>query len=223
MAGFTHILCPVDGSEVAARALRCAATLARQNRAALTVLSAQPPQPAMGIWTAPNLLLPPEMPGARGQSLAAFQQHVQRTTDSRDIRLLLRNKPAVAEILHEAREWPADLIVIAHVVEQFLDEHPQFARHFDTGDCFRQAEPGLRAWYSARVPAEAHATCQMRLELRRGKASQALLPLAREHQADLIAVGTASAVSMFGSTAHTIVRAADVPVLVVPPRPTLMN
>jgi nucleotide-binding universal stress UspA family protein len=293
MARFTHILCPVDGSEFAARALQFAASLARQHGAALTVLTARPPLPAAGVWTAPNLSWPPEAPGERGQAFAAFQQYVQYTTGPQDVRLLLQDGPAVAEILREACEWPADLIVmgthgasgferlvlgsvtekvlrrttvpvmtiardaaaapervfrtilcafdrseaaaraldysiglarssgaalvIAHVVEQFLDEDPQFARHFDTGDCFRDAEPELRAWYSARVPPEAYATGPVELELRSGKASQALLEIAHERHADLIAVGTTSAAAMFGSTAHSIVRAADVPVLVVPP------
>jgi nucleotide-binding universal stress UspA family protein len=53
--------------------------------------------------------------------------------------------------------------------------------------------------------------------LRFGKASGELLALSRERHAELIAVGTASAAAIFGSTAHTIVRAANVPVLVVPP------
>jgi nucleotide-binding universal stress UspA family protein len=105
------------------------------------------------------------------------------------------------------------------VVEQFLDEDPQFGRHFDGDDCFRAAQPELRAWYAARVPPEARAASGVAVELRCGKASRELLALARERAADLITVGTASAPAMFGSTAHTIVRSADVPVLVVPPAP----
>ena len=54
MAQFTHILSPVDGSEFATRALRYAAALARQGNAQLTVLTARPPLPALGIWTAPS-------------------------------------------------------------------------------------------------------------------------------------------------------------------------
>jgi nucleotide-binding universal stress UspA family protein len=294
MAHFTHVLCPVDGSEFATRALRFAAALARQHRAQLTVLTARPPLPALGIWTAPNLMLPPELPGEREQTFKAFQQFVRRTTELQDVRVLLQNGPAVGEILREARDWPADLIVlgthgssgferlvlgsvtekvlrrstvpvltipksaadvpdlafktvlcafdrseasaraldhavafaraagaqliVAHVVEHFIDEDPQFARHFDTGDCFRNAEPELRAWYAAQVPPEAYATVQVEVELRCGKPDRELLAIAHERDADLIAVGTASAAAVFGSTAHTIVRSADVPVLVVPPR-----
>jgi len=106
-------------------------------------------------------------------------------------------------------------VILAHIVEQFLNEDPQFARHFDTDDCFRAAETGLRAWYAARVPPQARDVCEV--ELRCGKASRELLALAHERHADLIAMGTASATAMFGSTAHTVVRSADVPVLVVPP------
>jgi nucleotide-binding universal stress UspA family protein len=54
------------------------------------------------------------------------------------------------------------------------------------------------------------------VELRCGKPSRELLAIAQSRQVDLIAVGTASAAAMFGSTAHTIVRSAEVPVLVVP-------
>jgi nucleotide-binding universal stress UspA family protein len=293
MPGITHILCPVDGSEFATRSLRYAAALARRYGAHLTVLTARPPLPALGIWTAPNLLLPPELPGDREQTFAAFQQFARDTTGLPDLRVLLQDGPVVGEILREARDWPADLIVmgthgasgferlmlgsvtekvlrrttvpvltiprdapgtptlafqtvlcafdrseasaramdyavmlahesgarllLAHVVEHFLDEDPQFAQHYDTEDCFRDAEPALRAWYTARVPPEAHAACQVEVELRCGKAGRELLALARERAADIIAVGTASAAALFGSTAHTIVRSADVPVLVVPP------
>ena len=293
MAQFTHILCPVDGSEFATRALRYAAALARQDGAQLTVLTARPPLPALGIWTAPNLTLPPELPGEREQTFEAFRQFVQRTTELQDVRVLLQDGPVVGEILREAREWPADLIVmgthgasgferlmlgsvtekvlrrttvpvltiprsaadlpdlvfktvlcavdqsdasaralnyavmftrrsaarliVAHVVEHFINEAAQFARHFDTDDCFRHAEPELRAWYTARVPAEAYATGAVEVVLRCGKPSRELLAIAHDRQADFIAVGTASAAAMFGSTAHTIVRSADVPVLVVPP------
>ena len=293
MARFTHILCPVDASEFATRALRYAAALARQSNAQLTVLTARPPLPALGIWNAPNLMPPPELPDEREQTFAAFRQFAQRTTGLPDVRVLLQDGPVVGEILREAREWPADLIVmgthgtsgferlvlgsvtekvlrrtavpvltiprdaadapdlafkivlcafdrsdasaraleysvmfaresgarlvLAHVVEQFINEDPQFARHFDTDDCFRAAEPELRAWYAARVPAEAYATCQVEVELRCGKASRELLAIARDRHADFIAVGTASAAAMFGSTAHAIVRSAAVPVLVVPP------
>jgi nucleotide-binding universal stress UspA family protein len=108
-------------------------------------------------------------------------------------------------------------LIVAHVVEHFLNEDPHFARHFDIDDCFRHADPELRAWYTARVPPEAFATCQVEVELRCGKASRELLAIAHDRHADLIAVGTASAAAMFGSTAHTLVRSADVPVLVVPP------
>jgi nucleotide-binding universal stress UspA family protein len=107
--------------------------------------------------------------------------------------------------------------VLAHVVEHFINEDPQFARHFDTQDCFQAAEPALRTWYAARVPPEVYATSDVEIELRCGKPSRELLAIARDRHADLIAVGTASAAAMFGSTAHTLVRSADVPVLVVPP------
>lgn len=293
MTAVTHILCPVDGSEFATRALRYAAAVARQCNAALTVLTARPPLPTLGLWTSPNLMLPPELPGERDQAFAAFQPFVQRITGLPDVRVLLRDGPVVGEIVREANEWPANLIVMgthgtsgferlvlgsvtekvlrrttvpvltiprgaadapdlafetvlcafdrsdasaralgyavmfargararlvaAHVVENFLNEDPQFSRHFDTEDCFRAAEPAMRAWYAARIPPEAHAACEVEVVLRCGKASRELLAIARERRAGLIAVGTASAAAVFGSTAHTIVRAADVPVLVVPP------
>ncbi|HUE86107.1 MAG TPA: universal stress protein [Vicinamibacterales bacterium] len=293
MVRFTHILCPVDGSAFATRALRHAAAFAREYGAALTVLTVRPTMPALGIWAAPNLMLPPVLPDDRERTFAAFQTFAQDTTGLPDVRVLLQDGPVVGEILREAREWPADLIVmgtrgasgferfilgsvtekvlrraavpvltiprdsieapdlafktvlcafdrsdasaraldyavmiaresgarvvLAHIVEQFLNEDPQFARHFDNRDCFRAAEPELRAWYAARVPPEARAACDVELEQRCGKASTELLAIARERQAKLIAVGTASTAAMFGSTAHTIVRSADVPVLVVPP------
>lgn len=293
MPTVTHILCPIDGSEFATRALRYAAAVTREYNAALTVLTARPPLPALGIWTSPNLMLPPELPGEREHTFAAFQQFVQRTTGLPDVRVLLQDGPVVGEIVREANEWPADLIVmgthgasgferlvlgsvtekvlrrasvpvltippaaadppnlafatvlcaldrsdasaraleysamfargsgarlvLAHVVENFSSEDPQFARHFDTEACFRAAEPAMRAWYAARVPPEAHAAGEVEVVLRSGKASRELLALARERHAGLIAVGTASAAAIFGSTAHTIVRAANVPVLVVPP------
>ncbi len=47
-------------------------------------------------------------------------------------------------------------LVLAHVVENFLNEDPQFACHFDTEPWFRAAEPAMRAWDAARVPPEAH-------------------------------------------------------------------
>jgi nucleotide-binding universal stress UspA family protein len=292
MALFTHILCPVDVSGSATRALRYAAALARQQGAHLTVLTARPPLPAPGIWAAPTLPLPPQLPGEREQTFEAFQQFVQRTATLPDVRVLLQDGPVVGEILREAREWPADLIVmgthgasglerlvlgsvtervlrgttvpvlaipqgaadvtdlalttvlcaldrsdasaraldysvmfarafgarliVAHVVEHFADEDPQFARHFDTDECFKNAEAELRAWYTARVPPAAYDAGPVEVELRSGKPSRELLAIAQSRQVDLIAVGTASGAAMFGSTAHTIVRSAEVPVLVVP-------
>jgi nucleotide-binding universal stress UspA family protein len=291
MTRFTRILCPVDGSEFATRALRYAAAFARQYGAELTALTVRPPMLAMGISAAPNLMVPPELPDDRERTVAAFQKFVRDTTGLADVRVLLRDGPVVGEILREAREWPANLVVmgthgasgferlvlgsvtekvlrrsdvpvltiprhapealrvtprivvcafdrseasaraltyslmiaresgvrviLAHIVEQLLNEDPQFARHFDTDDCFRAVESGLRAWYAARVPPEVRDVCEV--ELRCGKASRELLALAHERHADLIVMGTASAGAMFGSTAHTVVRSADVPVLVVPP------
>jgi nucleotide-binding universal stress UspA family protein len=66
------------------------------------------------------------------------------------------------------------------------------------------------------VPPAAYDAGPVEVELRSGKPSRELLAIAQSRQVDLIAVGTASGAAMFGSTAHTIVRSAEVPVLVVP-------
>jgi nucleotide-binding universal stress UspA family protein len=292
MTSFNHILCPVDSSEFAKRALGYGAALARVQGAELTVLTVRPPM-TLDVWAAHNLVLPPELPEARDQTAAALRQFVQETTGLDDARVIVQDGPVVGEILRVAAEWPADLIVmgthgasgferivigsvtekvlrrtpvpvltiprhardvssalfrtvlcaldrseaagraleyalelaragggrlvLTHVVEHIVDEDPQFARHFDTAACYHALEPELRAWYAARVPPEARAACDLDVQLRFGKASREILTVSRECGAELIVVGTASASAMFGSTAHDVVRRAEIPVLVVPP------
>jgi nucleotide-binding universal stress UspA family protein len=289
---FSHVLCPVDSSPFAARALSFAHRLTSTTAGELRVISVRPPLGALGVWAAHNVLLPPERPDEREQALAALRSFAQTVAGGSTLAVELLDGPIVGEILRVTREWPAELLVmgthgasgferwflgsvtervlrktavpvftvppfapddqdvtfrtvlcafdrsdtarraldhaialtrhargrlvVAHVVEQMLDEPDPFSRHFDNDACFRAIESDLREWYT-RLMAPAIGDLPTTVELRCGKAVTHLLDVAAQAHADAIVIGTASASAVFGSTAHAVVRQAHVPVLVVPP------
>lgn len=108
-------------------------------------------------------------------------------------------------------------LVVVHVVEHIADEDPQFAHHFDVAECFHELEPAMHEHYTQLIPEEARTVCHAQVELRFGKAAREILDAAGKCDAGIIVVGAAGASALFGSTAHEIVRAATIPVLVVPP------
>lgn len=292
MTRYARILCPIDRSPWAARALRYAAALGQQHGAQVTALTVRPSASLLGVWGE----VEPDRRAAQDEATAAeVEKFVCEAAPGSAFRVLLAEGMVVPEILRVARDQGADLLVmgthgagsverlllgsvtervlrratipvlaiprdthdappeaftailcavdrsdasrraldhglalargcrgrlvLGHVVEHIVNEDPQFAHHFDTEACFRELAPELKAFYGAMVPADARADCHIDVMLRFGKPGRHLLDMAREAAADLIVVGTASAPAMFGSTAHRVVREAEVPVLVVPPPP----
>lgn len=68
--------------------------------------------PALGIWAASNLMLPPELPDERAQAEAALRKFARSSGAGSAPDVLLLDGPIVPEILRVAREWPADVIVM---------------------------------------------------------------------------------------------------------------
>lgn len=107
-------------------------------------------------------------------------------------------------------------LVLVHALEDFANEDPQFARHFNTEACWREAEPEIRAAYDAQIPDEARVWCDVEIRTPRGKPYRGVLDTAADSDAALIVIGAAGWNAPFGSTTQRVVREAPCPVLVAP-------
>ena len=112
MIRIRHILCPVDFSPFARRALDHAAVLARWYEAELTILHVSPVMPTLfGMEPAVNAAtLAPFDREALGRELLNFVGETVNATPRPQ--LLVRSGPAAATILHHAVENETDLIVL---------------------------------------------------------------------------------------------------------------
>jgi nucleotide-binding universal stress UspA family protein len=112
MIRIRQILCPVDFSPFARRALDHAAVLARWYQAELTVLHVSPLMPTMfGVEPALSAAtLAPFDQEALGRELLTFVGETMNATPRPQ--LLLRSGPAATTILDYAAETKADLIVL---------------------------------------------------------------------------------------------------------------
>ena len=111
MFGITRILCPVDFSDFSRHALESAVTIARRKHAAVTVLSVLPPAqtlyPALGVGAYVPYIYTPE-------DLQRFQTALERFVATVDYPVTAVSVEAIVvdEILRQAAELPADLIVM---------------------------------------------------------------------------------------------------------------
>ena len=103
-----------------------------------------------------------------------------------------------------------------HAFEDFSDEDPRFAHHFNSEACWRAAEPEIRAAYEAMLPVELRSAGEYELITTRGRPYRVLLDVARARRAAAIVVGAAGWTPPLGSTAAPVARPADCPGLVVP-------
>ena len=111
MTAVKRILCPVDFSEFSRHALDSAVAIARQQRAAVTVLYVLPP---------PQSVYPPIGPAAyvpyvyTAEDLREFQQTLERFVAAVDypVTAVAVEALVVPEILKRAADLPADLIVM---------------------------------------------------------------------------------------------------------------
>jgi nucleotide-binding universal stress UspA family protein len=108
-------------------------------------------------------------------------------------------------------------LVVVHALEDVSDEEPSLAGHLNIPECWRAIEPDVRATYEALIPAEAREWCQIEVQIPFGKAYLKVLDIARTSHADLIVLGSAGWSGPFGTTTQHVLRAAECPVLVVPP------
>lgn len=153
----------------------------------------------------PVLAIPPQAPDVPPERVARLLCAIDRSAAAAS---------AIEYAAALAREHGARIVPV-HVVEHLVDEDEQFAAHFDVDACYRELTPSLTAWYTERLPEDVRSWCDP-VELRFGKARHHLLAVANERACDLIVTGTAAQPAMFGSTAHHVVRHANVPVLLVP-------
>jgi nucleotide-binding universal stress UspA family protein len=111
MSGFERVLCAVDESACAARALRYAVALAKLYRSELTILNVRPLLMPPALWmeypVAP--LLEPLDAKAEEERVRSF---VRKIDDAALASVSVREGSVVPEILHTARNLRADLIVM---------------------------------------------------------------------------------------------------------------
>ena len=111
MTAITRILCPVDFSDFSRAALESAVTIARREHAAVTVLSVLPPAqtlyPALGVGAYMPYVYTPE-------DLQQFQKALERFVATVDYPVTALSVEAIVvdEILRQARDLPANLIVM---------------------------------------------------------------------------------------------------------------
>jgi nucleotide-binding universal stress UspA family protein len=116
-----------------------------------------------------------------------------------------------------AQEANAELLLL-HVIEELPEAEPSvYSPLFDVPGYRRALESAARARLRALVPDEARAWCRPSELVGHGKAWREVLHVAREQQADLIAMGVqgrgALDLALFGSTAHHVIRGGACPVL----------
>jgi nucleotide-binding universal stress UspA family protein len=125
------------------------------------------------------------------------------------------SRNAIAHAAELARQ-PGASLVLVHAFEDFSNEDPRFAHHFNSDACWRAAEPEIRAAYQAILPEELRSAGRHELVTMRGRPYRVLLEVAHARGADAIVIGAAGWNPPLGSTAVHVVRQAECPVLVVP-------
>jgi nucleotide-binding universal stress UspA family protein len=110
MPQINRILCPVDLSDIAGRALDYAISLARQHRARLHVLEVVEALPEGATETSGIYKLPADLDRAGRGELGEFVRHTGHSDVVVDIRL--RQGDVVPKVLDEAASLDADLIVL---------------------------------------------------------------------------------------------------------------
>jgi nucleotide-binding universal stress UspA family protein len=108
-------------------------------------------------------------------------------------------------------------LVLVHALEDFGEEEPRFASHFNTEACWREVEPEIRRSYEALISDETRQWCDVEVLTPRGKSYKQILAAAASREADLIVLGTAGWNAPFGTTTSHVLHEASCPVLVVPP------
>ena len=115
MMSFEHILCPVDFSDPSRRALNYAVALSRWYGAPLTILHAHATAPVFE-FTAPfgSLGAPPLMRQDRGieEPAAELRRFMGPANDASPTEIVVERGDAASEILRQAIERKADLIVM---------------------------------------------------------------------------------------------------------------
>ena len=106
------VLCPVDGSEYADRALAHAAELCRGRGARLVVLTVRPVVPIPALWLSSAAMALEVDAQAMAQARAALADEVRRVTDYSRVELEVAVGDVVTEILRVAGERSADVLVV---------------------------------------------------------------------------------------------------------------
>jgi nucleotide-binding universal stress UspA family protein len=111
MIEISRILCPVDYSEPSALALRTAMMLARWYGAEVLVPHVVAlALPAVPFAAATPVVLTPEQ---RAQVDAQLRQFIDAAEpDGVEVTTAVLEGPAVSEVLRQAEDWPADLVVM---------------------------------------------------------------------------------------------------------------
>ena len=110
-------------------------------------------------------------------------------------------------------------LTLAHALEDFADEDPRFAGHFNSAACWREVEPDIRAEYERLVPEEARLWCAIDVVVTVGRAESVLIEAAKARRASLMVIGTAGMHLPVGTTARHVIERAPCPVLAVPRAP----
>ena len=190
----------------------------RNSRVALVVMGAREPgrierllfgsvvEHVLMHTSSPVLIVPPGTGSPPSSTAALFERivcGVDRSPESRR---------ALAYALSLSRSH----LAVVHAVEDFSDEDPRFARHFNTIECWREVEPEIRADYDRLVPEDGRLWCTVEVVVPFGRAGAVLIEAAEARRASLLVIGTAGVHSLFGTTARYVIRKASCPVLAVP-------
>lgn len=106
------VLCPVDGSECADRALAHAAELCRDRGARLVVLTVRPVVPIPALWLSSAAMALEVDAQAMEHARAALAAEVRRVTGYSRVELEVAVGDVVTEILRVAGECAADVLVV---------------------------------------------------------------------------------------------------------------
>lgn len=156
--------------------------------------------------SAPVLIVPPGAGSPPSSPAAMFERivcGVDRSPESRR---------ALAFALSLGKRH----VAVVHALEDFSDEHPRFAGHFNSVECWREVESELRADYEALVPEAARLWCEVEVVVPFGSAGRVLVDAAEARKASLLVIGTAGWHGSFGGTARYVIQKAPCPVLAVP-------
>jgi nucleotide-binding universal stress UspA family protein len=115
-------------------------------------------------------------------------------------------------------------LLLLHAIEGLSEVPSPLTPHFDVAEVTRTLTLDARAQLEALVPEDARAWCEAEVIVGHGKAYREVLRVAAERHADLIVLGVqgrgAIDLTLFGSTAQHVVRAATCSVLTVGGRTT---